>query len=79
MATPAQVKNLLLDFNALISDLLAERDRIATVASPTLPGGRSLWTVLPVTVQDSLKVDISSNIALAQTAINTVIAEIQTL
>lgn len=79
MATPAQLVSVMSDYNAIITALIAERDRIEAVTNPTLPGGRTLWSALPAAVQTSLKNDIALNITTAQTAINNVVVGIGAL
>lgn len=79
MGTLAAIKSIMQDYNLLITQLITERDRIAAMTDTTLPGGRSLWVVIPAAVQTSLKTDVITKIRTAQTAIDNVVVGIESL
>jgi hypothetical protein len=79
LMAPATLVSVMQDYNTLITELIAERDRIKAVTDPTLPGGRMLWTALSPAIQTSLKNDIITNIHVAQTAIDNVVVGIGAL
>lgn len=62
MATTSTSDGIVQDLNMVISALIAERERLVTLFKPTLPGGYSLWAVVPESVRTSVRDNASTSV-----------------
>lgn len=72
MSIPSSAASVLVDMNSLVALIIAERDRLTTLSKASLPGGNSLWNVIPEEVRTTVSNDAQTNLDAAATLLGNI-------
>ncbi len=73
---PANVATWVTNLNGEIRALLQERDRVLQLLDTSLAAGVSVWSLLDVNTQTTIKNDMIANMTAARDALNTTISQL---
>lgn len=75
MVTDPVIFDILTRMNHSVRLILQERDRLNSLYDDSLPNNTAVWGLLPTSVQDEIKTQLTTNLSAASTEITQLVSD----